>query len=465
MHQAAYEGNLELVQKFIKEGIPAFCFDANGCTPLFYAVRNQHKKVAEYLLDICPGLQNVPTNSGNLPLHVACGLNSAKLFKLLIRPVRKEDYPFIPSELLAKINEETVLSVNQQNSEGHTPLFFAVEFASLGMVKKLIELGASLDIKSSDMIDIVKYAEYRGKTDMYEYLKELPRNTEGKSSDLINALKENSVVFDSEKVKKMATEKGLSKDAKTGLYNWSEEPNSYLVETNKVLSLLKLFPKDQFSNKIEKLLQLYDTNILQNRQIFQFQNYHIPYCGVVLELPDMKLSTLIHTNQYKYGEDILKQLTLDLVRGISYLHRFGLVHKAIQPSNIYIKTTGDSARPYIAKLGLIAVDEKDAYDRYHNKSILYTAPEGNEKAPSDIYSLGVTLWEMIVRDHPWSDKYCLPAEVQASNSQGKFFELHGQKLTEQSELVKIVQGCTLLQPESRFSATQIETNLMTCDLI
>ncbi len=107
------------------------------------------------------------------------------------------------------------------------------------------------------------------------------------------------------------------------------------------------------------------------------------------------------------NEKVLKSLLNDVLNGLSYLHKNGIVHRDIKPANILIKQTIDGPVAKITDFGI-----SKASDSVNNNSssalivsIPYMAPEQlnvkkygiNEKISYnlDLWSLGVTIYEVV----------------------------------------------------------------------
>lgn len=139
-----------------------------------------------------------------------------------------------------------------------------------------------------------------------------------------------------------------------------------------------------------------------------------PDVFIVEELMECDLHKLIHPDGAGLGDGVpphplpLRQILkvgLDIAHGLLYMHP-NYIHKDLKPQNILMKD-GDYK---IADFGLSKA-KKDAYiSRSMSRSvvgtILYMAPEafdGKDTPLSDIYSLGVILWECVTGKMPYEE--------------------------------------------------------------
>lgn len=100
------------------------------------------------------------------------------------------------------------------------------------------------------------------------------------------------------------------------------------------------------------------------------------------------------------------ELLREVTEGVASLHQCGIVHRDLKPENVMVRTDGSLA---IADLG-IASDLADGGGAEGNDIVLgtptYLSPEQARglplAKPSDIYSLGVMLYEMLVGKPPFA---------------------------------------------------------------
>ncbi|HEY2148765.1 MAG TPA: serine/threonine-protein kinase, partial [Pirellulales bacterium] len=96
---------------------------------------------------------------------------------------------------------------------------------------------------------------------------------------------------------------------------------------------------------------------------------------------------------------------LQVSEALGYMHSQGLLHRDIKPSNLLLDTQGVV---WITDLGLAREDESAALTRTGDVvgTVRYMAPErfrGESIPSSDVYSLGMTLYELLAYRSPYNE--------------------------------------------------------------
>jgi serine/threonine protein kinase len=120
-------------------------------------------------------------------------------------------------------------------------------------------------------------------------------------------------------------------------------------------------------------------------------------------LAGQTLEELIRRASHRLTVGRVVEIFAQTCRGLQAAHEYGLVHRDLKPSNIFVMAD-DSVK--IIDFGVAhSVSAQTSSSGYNKGTLLYMAPEQVQRKPvsvqSDIYSLGVTLYEALTRRQPF----------------------------------------------------------------
>jgi hypothetical protein len=110
----------------------------------------------------------------------------------------------------------------------------------------------------------------------------------------------------------------------------------------------------------------------------------------------------VRDEQMPWGEMV--RILLDVLDGLSYAHEAGVVHRDIKPANILLTRRG---RAVLADFGIAQIvgGTRHTVSGMLLGTLNYMAPEqgleGVSDVRSDLYSLGIVLYEMLTRQPPF----------------------------------------------------------------
>ena len=138
--------------------------------------------------------------------------------------------------------------------------------------------------------------------------------------------------------------------------------------------------------------------------------------SIVMEICECDLADYVCSRTL--NESDIRQLFIQMIKGLSYLHSKKILHRDIKPPNFLLK--GDVIK--LADYGISKeTNEEDITKNTANIGTPgYAAPEvlvekvneiGHYSYPADIFSLGVTLYFMYAKASPWNLKYNDPSLI------------------------------------------------------
>jgi len=184
-----------------------------------------------------------------------------------------------------------------------------------------------------------------------------------------------------------------------------------LRDTGKLVALKELehkrFPTNQLLRELRFLLTLQHENIVACTALLHHQNYRylvMDYCegGTLRDL-------MHHSKNLSVRQCF--DLINDILLGLEHAHAANIIHCDIKPENILLKITSQGWLAKISDFGIARLSQEIDTDGSNTGSPGYMAPErfyGQFSAGSDIYAVGVILYELIIGKRPFSG---MPTEL------------------------------------------------------
>lgn len=171
------------------------------------------------------------------------------------------------------------------------------------------------------------------------------------------------------------------------------------------------------------------------------------------------------TNVLDFAQDLPLEdklrLFIKLCGAVEYLHRNLIVHRDIKPSNILVGADGE---PKLLDFGLAKLDVAENVEKSVLRALTpaYASPEqlagGNVTTASDVYSLGVVLYELLSgkkpHDHENKSLEEILASITASDppSLGRLADSHVPAEKLRGDLENIVGVALRREPERRYAS-------------
>jgi serine/threonine protein kinase len=175
--------------------------------------------------------------------------------------------------------------------------------------------------------------------------------------------------------------------------------HSYLAEGEDFLARFEREARAVASLRHPHIVQIYDFDV-QGELYYMVMEY---IDGGNLQ---EKLLQLANTGEFLPIEQVLS-IMKQIASALDYAHKLGIIHRDIKPSNILLDSSGGA---YLADFGIARMMSSTQFTSTGSLigTPTYMSPEqgrGDELTPvSDIYSLGVILYEMLTGKVPFTSE-------------------------------------------------------------
>jgi serine/threonine protein kinase len=229
-----------------------------------------------------------------------------------------------------------------------------------------------------------------------------------------------------------------------------ELPKRFAIKSlSKALSADPSFRK-RFYEEAQKQARLDDPNIVQVTDFFEEEGQFF----LVMEFVDgQDLSRLIKSKG-KLAEAEAAGIFRDILKGLAFAHAKGLVHRDMKPSNVLIDKSG---RARIMDFGIAilagAGEKRLTAAGTAIGSPWYMSPEQIERPQeidqrTDIYALGIVLYEMLTGDVPFDGETDFAVQFQQIKTPAPDPRQKNSEISE--EMAQIVLKAMAKNPAERF---------------
>jgi hypothetical protein len=165
----------------------------------------------------------------------------------------------------------------------------------------------------------------------------------------------------------------------------------------------------------------------------------------------------------KLGDREAIEAAAQVLDALAHAHRLGIVHRDVKPSNILVEES-ETISIRLLDFGLAQFDEADTLTAVGDVpgTLAYIAPErltgGDATAASDIWAVGVVLWEALAGEHPF---WGVPLPQVAAAIEGGAKPIGTVRADLHPALVDAVSSALRIEPSRRPSAEHLAVDLRT----
>lgn len=143
-------------------------------------------------------------------------------------------------------------------------------------------------------------------------------------------------------------------------------------------------------------------------------------------------------------------IAIQVSSGIEAAHNNGIIHRDIKPQNIIISKDG---KVKVADFGIARAASSDTITSHAMGSVHYTSPEqargGYSDFKSDIYSIGITLFEMVTGRVPFDGETTVAIAIKHIQEEMPSPRIYVPDVPVSVE--QIIQKCTQKNPDRRYA--------------
>jgi hypothetical protein len=176
-------------------------------------------------------------------------------------------------------------------------------------------------------------------------------------------------------------------------------------------------------------------------------------------VPGRTLRETIRADELSDEEAV--EIAAQVLDALAHAHRAGIVHRDVKPANVLVEDR-DAISVRLLDFGLAQFDGADTLTAVGDVpgTLAYIAPErleGGDATPqSDVWSVGVLLWEILSDRHPF---WGVPIQEVARSIQAGAPPLATQRRGLPRRLVAAVDTALSLEPSARPSASDLAAEL------
>ena len=201
---------------------------------------------------------------------------------------------------------------------------------------------------------------------------------------------------------------------------WDNYVKIHIINVGQISKIYKAFSKitgKQFAikeivksklNNINSLIEKYERiKMINSKNIMKIETMTTKeYYYIIMELCPYSLEEYIQNLEYPISIDDIKEIFIQINKGLRELHDNNIEHSNLKLSNILISF--EKYNTFLIKLIDFGYEESFFSKTSYKTPILTIAPEilikGNYSLKSDLWSLGVILYYLMFKEYPYNEK-------------------------------------------------------------
>lgn len=150
-------------------------------------------------------------------------------------------------------------------------------------------------------------------------------------------------------------------------------------------------------------------------------------------------------------------IAVQIALGLSHAHKHNIVHRDIKPENILITNVGGEGTVKVTDFGIAQAANSATSPTDNMGSVHYFSPEQakGEKADtrSDIYSLGIVMYEMVTGEQPYDGE--TPVDLAMKHLKSPLPSIKEINPNVSDDLIDIIKKCTSKEPKNRYQSVDL----------
>ena len=208
----------------------------------------------------------------------------------------------------------------------------------------------------------------------------------------------------------------------------------------------------RFSTEARAAAQLAHTNIVN---VYDVGNDGDIYYIVMEYIDGYTLKELIYKNA-PLDNRLACDIAMQIAAGLENAHAHGVIHRDIKPENILLTKIGGKLTAKVTDFGIAKANSLENTQGDYMGSVHYFSPEQakgeNVDQRSDIYSLGIVLYEMVTGTIPFEGESALDLAMKHIKSPIPDPRMVNPKVD--PEIIEIIKKACAKEPKNRYQSAR-----------